>query len=213
MTNKLKNKLIRILGKFKKRKLKCKNFTIISNNCFGGVVYRNNALEYMSPTCGMFIMPKDYIKFIYNLKEYLEYELKEVKLEDSIHKEYLKEIDYPGIICKLNDIEIMFLHYKDFEEVKQKWERRSKRINFEKIIYKFNDQNYCTYDDLLKFEEFKAENKLCFTDKKYDNINSIIFTEFEKDGYILNDSKEKIYKKYIDMYKYINERFGVNEKN
>lgn len=210
---KLKTKLIHILGIFKRKKLKCKNFTIISNNCFAGVFYRNNALEYMSPTCGMFIMPEDYIKFIYNLKKYLNFELKEIKLDESNYKEYLGKIKYTGTIGKLNDIEIMFLHYKNFEEAKQKWERRSKRINFNNIIYKFNDQNNCTYEELEKFEKFEAKNKLCFTAKRYNNINSIVFTEFEKDGHVVNDSKEKIYKKYIDMYKYINERFGVNEKN
>ena len=209
----IKSLYFKITGSIKKRKLKCKNFTIISNNCFGGVFYRNNNLEYMSPTCGLFIMPKDYIKFIYNLKEYLKLELVEIQYSQSKYYEYLKQIKYSGTIGKLNDIEIMFLHYDDFNEAKQKWDRRKKRINYYNIIYKFNDQNGCTYEDLAMFENFEAKNKLCFTAKKYDKINSIVFLQYEKSGYLANDTSERIYKKYIDMYKYINERFGVNGKN
>ncbi len=209
LQKKLKTKLIHIIGKYKQKKLKCKDFTIISNNCFAGVFYRNNALEYKSPTCGLFIMPKDYIKFIYNLKSYLNIELKEISLEESNYSSYLKEINYKGTIGRLDDIEIMFLHYKDFKEASKKWERRKNRINYDKIIYKFNDQNGCTYDDLLMFYNFDAKNKLLFTAKRYDDLeNAIIFSEFENDGYVLNDSKESIYSKYIDMYQYINERFG-----
>ena len=206
--NSIKNDFYHFLGFFKKRKLKCKNFTIISNNCFGGVFYRNNALEYLSPTCGLFIMPKDYIKFIYSMDSYLNIDLVEISIDESSYSDYLKSINYKGTIGKIDDIEIMFMHYNSFKEAKEKWVRRSKRINYNRIIYKFNDQNNCTYDDLLAFQKFPAKNKLCFTAKKYKNVDSIVFSEFQNDGYVINDSKEKIFKKYIDMYKYINERFG-----
>lgn len=204
----LKTKFIHFLGIFKQKKLKCKQFTIISNNCFAGVFYRNNNLAYMSPTCGLFIMPKDYIQFIYHIKEYAKIEPIQIEIEESKYSNYLKSIDYKGTIGKLNDIEIMFLHYSDFQEAKSKWVRRMNRIYYDKIIYKFNDQNGCTYEELLKFEQFPAENKICFTAREYEGINSIVFHEFEKIGYVENDTKEKIFTKYINMYDYINERFG-----
>jgi uncharacterized protein (DUF1919 family) len=201
---KLKDKLIRFFGNFKRRKFKFTNFTIIANNCFAGIIYRNNNIPYQSPTCGLFIMPDDYIKFIYNLKKYLSKEMQQISINDSKYKEYLETINYSGTIGKIDDIEVMFLHYKDFEEAKNKWYKRAERINYDKIIYKFNDQNNCTYDNLKDFQSFKAKNKLCFTAKKYNGVDSIIFEEFEKDGYVKNDTKEKIFKKYINIYDYIN---------
>lgn len=203
----LKKKYFKYTGIIKRNKIKNKKFTIISNNCFAGIVYRNNAIEYQSPTCGLFIMPDDYIKFIYNLKHYLNIDkFNKISINESKHSDYLRKIKYNGIIGKLDDIEIMFLHYKTFEEAVEKWNRRKQRINYENIIYKFNDQNQCTYAQLEMFNDFKEKNKLLFTAKKYDNIDSIQFKEFEKYDYVLNDSKEKIYKKYIDIYKYLNER-------
>ena len=65
------NKFFRLtFAKKRNKKLKNKNFTIISNNCWGGMIYESYNLRKDSPTIGLFIMPKDYIKFIKNLKKY-----------------------------------------------------------------------------------------------------------------------------------------------
>ncbi len=202
----------KIVGKWKCRKLKHSDFTIISNNCFGGIIYRNNALPYRTPTAGLFFMANDYILFIYHMQTYLEQDLVEIKIEDSKYYEYLKKIDYQAPIGKLGDIEIMFLHYSTFQEAKEKWDRRKKRINYDKIIYKFSDQNECTYENLIQFQQFPAKNKLCFTAKEYKNVDSIVFGEYESLGYVENDTKEKIFKKYINIYDYVNERFEENNE-
>ena len=202
MNKKITDLYYNIVGPLKRIKIKNKSFTIISNNCFAGIIYRNNKLPYQSPTCGLYIMPDDYIKFIYNMKEYLNRNLVEINKNQSKYSNRLN--DYYGVIGRIDDIEIMFLHYKDFKEAKEKWDRRKTRINYNRIIYKFNDQNGCTLQNLRDFNNFDAKNKLCFTAKKYEDIDSIVFDEFEKEGYVVNDSKESIYSKYIDMYRYIN---------
>lgn len=202
---KFKDLYFKISGEIKKRKLKNKDFTIISNNCFGGIIYRNNHLPYKSPTCGLFFMAPEYIKFIYNIKKYTsEVEIKKIDINKSKYSEYLKEYNYDGIIGKIDDLEICFLHYEDINEINDKWNRRSKRINWDNIIYKFNDQNLCTYKELEKFDKFNAKNKICFTSKQYENINTIQLKQYENEPYVKSDTKESDYKKYIDIYKYIN---------
>lgn len=52
--------------------LKNRDFTIISNNCWGGHVYRYFNLPYQSPTVGLFIVSKDYIKLLKNFVFYME---------------------------------------------------------------------------------------------------------------------------------------------
>ena len=150
----------------------------------------------------MFFIGEEYIKFIYNLKYYINSELTFITIEDSKYKDYLKKIKYSGIIGKVDDVEICFLHYKSEREAYDKWNRRKKRINWDNILYKFNDQNNCTYNDLKKFEEFSAKNKICFTAKKYDEFKTIQLKEYEKYDYVLDDIKK--YKKYVNIYKYIN---------
>lgn len=204
MKEKLKKIYFKITGKIKQRKFKYKDFTIISNNCFGGIVYRNNDIPYNTPTAGLFFMADDYIKFIYNMKEYLNMDLVEIKLKNSKHYKYLNSINYSAPIGKLGDVEIMFLHYPTFAEAKEKWERRKKRINYDKIIYKFCEQNECMYEHLKKFDEFKADNKICFTYNNYPELNTIQFKEFENDPKSFSDVVEKIFKKYINIYDYVN---------
>lgn len=197
------------IGRINNSRIKNKELTIISNNCWGGIFYRNNNLKYLSPTLGMFFIGSEYIKFIYNLKHYMECDLNFIKVEDSKYSDYLKKIQYKGLIGKLEDIEICFLHYKSEEEALKKWNRRKARINYNNILYKFNDQNLCTYHDLEMFEKFEAKNKILFTAKKYPNINSIQIKKYEKYEYVLEDIKS--YKKYVNIYKFLNENMKHEE--
>ena len=45
---------IPLTGKWRGRKLKNRDFTIISNNCWGGTVYEAHNLQKQSPTVGLF---------------------------------------------------------------------------------------------------------------------------------------------------------------
>lgn len=157
------------LSTIRRKKLQISSFTIISNNCWGGMIYESYNLVKQSPTIGMFFFPSDYIKFISNLKFYIESPLKQISLDESKWKTYLIDNNY-NINCpivKLNDVELFCLHYKSFDEVVDKWQRRCNRINWNKIIYKFNDQNGCTETDLKKFIQLPFENKIFFTCKDW----------------------------------------------
>lgn len=152
----------RFFSNFRKRRLENTDFTIISNNCLGGMIYESYAIKKNSPTVGAFFMAEDYIKFVSNMKEYISYELKFIDPENSRYKSILKKDkrfgQYP--IGKLNDIEIMFLYYENEKDAKEKWDRRCKRINWNKLIFKFNDQNLCTEKDVLAFSKLPYKNKL-----------------------------------------------------
>ena len=55
--------------------LKNKDFTIISHNCVGGVIYHDLGLKFNTPTINLFFMAKDFIKFCNNLIHYLNCEM------------------------------------------------------------------------------------------------------------------------------------------
>ena len=59
------------LANYRKKQLKSTNFTIISNNCWGGMIYESYNLPKESPTVGMFFIAKDYIEFLSDLKGYV----------------------------------------------------------------------------------------------------------------------------------------------
>lgn len=59
------------LANYRKKQLKYTDFTIISNNCWGGMIYESYNLPKESPTVGMFFMAKDYIEFLSDLRGYI----------------------------------------------------------------------------------------------------------------------------------------------
>jgi len=136
-------------------------------------------------------MPDDYLRFIDKLEYYInDCRLEFIKPKESKHYKELNSHNrfgqYP--IGVLGDVEIFFVHYKNEEEAREKWERRAKRINWDNLIIKFNDQNGCTEQQLNDFNNcMKYKKMICFTAKKYPGKYNVHMWEFKKDGYVVDD--------------------------
>lgn len=205
------------------KKLLNKDFTIISNNCWGGMIYESYNLQKQSPTVGLFFMAHDYISFLSKLKEYIyNSKLDFISSEQSKWQKEMKIYgddrfgSYP--IGKLTldngeSIEIFFLHYHSEQEAREKWNRRCERINWERLLIKFNDQNGCTEEDIEKFTQLDYKNKCFFTVKKWnqeDKWKSILKENYCRiNQFPSSDSIRASYEpfwksKYIDIPKLIN---------
>lgn len=74
--------------------------------------------------------------------------------------------DYP--VCSLGNgvnidrIELHFLHYSDYEECAEKWRDRCDRIQWDRILLLFTDQNHCTLNDIENFLKVPDYPKLLF---------------------------------------------------
>ena len=158
LCNKLEKKIfIPLFKKHRKTRLKYDDFTIISNNCWGGCCYEYFGMQKLSPTIGAYFFADDYVKFCSDLKYYFSQQLKIISVSDSSHYEAIKkQNNAKAIIGKLDDVEIIFLHYADEKTVLEKWNRRVKRINWDRLILKFSYQNECN-DELVK-EFLKIED-------------------------------------------------------
>lgn len=178
------------------------NFTIISNNCWAGHVYRYYNLPYNTPTVGLFFFSEDYIKFIYNLRYYVSLDIKFISVNDSKYKDVLSKRGHVNVpIGILDDIEIIFLHYKDETEAYNKWMRRKKRINFDNIYYKMSEMNLCSVEHLKKFDEFKVNKKILFVTKDYGLKSQLIFKDYINQTEISNDTTN--FKKYISLRNFL----------
>lgn len=202
--NRIKRK---VFAKKRNKLLKNTDFTIISNNCWGGMIYDSYNLPKLSPTVGLFFMAKDYIKFVSNLKCYLEMSLEFIDFSESKYRdsEFFKDIqiDYP--IGRLGDVELFFMHYHSKEEALEKWNRRKKRVNYDNLIVKFNDSNLCTEEELTLFDRLPIQKKCCFTVKEYPALKSVIKIKVPKSHKSIKASYEPFGKNpYIDLEKMIN---------
>lgn len=137
-----------------------KNFVIVSNNCWGGALYRWYKRSYNTPFVGLFLYGPCYMKLLSNFHYYMSLDLKFVKSS----KYPDREVTYP--VALLGDIEIHFTHYKNEEEAKTKWERRTKRMLQEKKLdnyfFKICDRERVTKKHLLDFHELPYKNKVSF---------------------------------------------------
>ena len=152
------------ISKKYKKNIKNKDCSIISMNCIGGVVSHELGLRFNSPTVNLWFEPRDYIKFLSNLEFYL------FGCEIEIDEQYTKEYSYP--VGKLDDIHIYFTHYESFEQAKQKWNQRLKRLNLDNIYIIMVQKDGCTKQDILSFDKLKYKHKVIFTATEYPWCNS-----------------------------------------
>ncbi|MCF8002344.1 MAG: DUF1919 domain-containing protein [Halanaerobiales bacterium] len=198
-----------ITAKIRQAKLNNKNFTIISNNCWGGVCYEYFGLRKASPTIGMYIFSHDYIKFLKDLKKYLRKKIIFIDYKESKYKDILEKRGHTNVpIGLLEDVEIIFLHYPNNEIAKKKWYRRVKRVNYDNLIIKYSNQNQSSYKDILEFSKLKYKNKVFFLSKFINDFpDAIYYPEFKDAPELMNDTY--IWNKYIDIFSIIN---GLSKK-
>lgn len=148
----------------KNRKLLAnKDVSIISSNCTGGVIAHELGIGFASPTVNMFIQPADYIKFCKNIRYYL-----------SIEPIQIKENGLPYPVALIEDIKVFCVHYKSFDEFKEKWNARRLRCNYDNMAFIMSERDGCTYDDILQFDKLDLKKKVVFVSKDMPEIKSSI---------------------------------------
>ena len=150
-------------------KLQNKDFSIISQNCIGGVFYHDMGLRFTSPTINLYFTCPDFVKFVLKLDYYLSFTPRMTWGEE-----------YP--IGYLDDVAIYFQHYKSCSEAVKKWEERKQRINWNKIVVLCSDMEKFSEE---VFSEWKTISfpKLLFTAIHHDDdITELYFSEYEQRG-------------------------------
>lgn len=201
---------IPMTAKWRSKQLLVRDFTIISNNCWGGTIYESYGMQKKTPFVGMFIMPKDYLALAKNLAYYLDQPLHFINAEESKWCNKLKNKSNWGtyLIGKLDDIELHMLHYHDEALARKKWSERVKRVNFDKLVFKFNDQNDCIPQYIEEFMNLTLLNKLCFVASEQLRVTKEVILIKQPIEYTdgIKASWEPYGKSsYVDMTMYLNQ--------
>lgn len=165
-------------AKTKIRQLKCRrglrnrDFTIISNNCWGGLISEKYGLRKNSPTCGLLILGEDYLRFCGNLREYLQQKLTFISWEDAKHHGMFPGQRFP--VAMLGDIEIYFMHYPDEQISAEKWYRRCKRVNWDNLIFKISERETFTPELIGRFAQLDLPNHLIFASQQYSDDTIVV---------------------------------------
>ena len=172
----IKNKLTRQRNRMRiidaRKKLQKKGFTIISQNCIGGVFYNDMKKQFMSPTINLYFPALDFLTFVNDLDHYLSVPLV---------MEWKEQ--YP--IGHLDQLTIYFQHYDTCTEALEAWERRKKRILHDQIIVLATDRDgfkdeYMSLWDQIKF------TKILFSSKKRTGEGVLYYKKWRKQGEVGN---------------------------
>ena len=191
MDSPIKDTVIRLKAPLVRRGLVNRDFSILANNCWGGIVSRDRHLPYNSPTCGTYFFSKDYLRFLSDVRRYLAMEPEQVPAAKSRYADEVTALHGEDVVIgRLGDVEIVMLHYPTFSEAKEKWERRTARIRWDNLLVKYSDQNG------FEPEDFETFRKLPFTNKLFLTTNPNYASEFTKvipdrwgEGYAVDDIK------------------------
>lgn len=170
--------------------------TIISDDCWGGFVYHMLGLPFSSPTINLWIPKASYIKFVQDIKYYLEQPLY-MKREGN-----LRERRCPQGILGEDDKQIMieFNHALSFAAAEEEWNKRKIRVNYGNIFVKMaiNGDHVYKQEYLDTFKNISYK-KICFFAGEENCQNDIPVTYLSRFGaynFIGNN------KHYIHNYSY-----------
>lgn len=150
--------------------LKNSRLSIVSNNCWGGLVYYTLGLECLSPFKNVSFADKDYIKLLQKLDHYMGCSpaFYEMCVEPNI------KTDYPVLL--LDDVKIHCNHSTDPDQAIADWVRRSRKFNWDNVLITMYTEDAEIEKSFLQLEKYKK--KICF----------VSHTSQNKDTYELNFS-------------------------
>ena len=148
--------IVSIPGFTKKKydKLRKSRLSIVSMNCFGGVVSHTLGLPFLSPFINMFFSEKDFLKILKNFASYMHSDFNFVRMdyEQNLKRNYPVFAYDDGVVLNMN-------HYTNVDDAKKKWHERCERINYYNILVVM----YTEDEEILKeFDSLPFSKKICF---------------------------------------------------
>ena len=184
-------------------KNKNKDFTLVCQNCLGGLIYSVLDLPFTSPTINLYIEDENFVKLANDPVRYLSIPA-EPYIEE-FHDPVDPSVVFPKI--KVDDIEICCLHYKSCAEAVDAWERRRKRANLSNIYIIGNSWNCHENEDLIRQVAAAPYPSVVFTLKEMDIPGTIKlpgdFWKTDRRGIVrpnITDEKPGTHKRYFEEF-------------
>jgi uncharacterized protein (DUF1919 family) len=167
-------------------RVRSRDFTIISNDCFGGMAYEELGMRYESPFVGLFMVPEDYVRLLRRLRDSVE---GPIRFRAESRRQQLNtwraetQRNYPiGVIGE--EVELHFVHYRDAATAESKWCRRVARIHWDNLRVKMGWHEHPRIEELLReFDAMPYESKLIIAPHAIARTTSCIaLRDFTTDG-------------------------------
>lgn len=192
----------KLVWKMKRKKLKNKTFTIISDNCMGGFLYHDLGIDFNTPFINGSFVPEDYMKLLKDWNKYIDEPLSFI--ED-------KSVNCP--VAMIGDIKYKFTHYKTEKQAKMIWRIGKKKLNMDNAFYIMTEKQGCTMELMREFDALPYKNKVILTHKPYPEIKCAHYIKgFEEynhclvvSDYVKGQIFGRRYYDYFDFLKWFND--------
>jgi len=172
-------------------RLKNRDFTLFSNDCWGAEVYKHFNLPFNTPFIGLMVMGPCYLRLLKQARHYMSQPL---TFQSQSRYEAINTLRagwkhrFP-IATLGNDkgadhsVEIQLLHYHSEAEALEKWNRRCARINWDNLFLKFDgSKDFATSALVREFDQL-PHSHLTLLREPLDGIASaIVVPEYVTDG-------------------------------
>lgn len=184
----------------RREKLENQSPTIIASDCFGGIAYHNLGLPFRSPTINLCFAHEEFPVFVRNLRGYLAAEL--VRVDDPSVPYPVGELEYGG-----RRVRIRFMHYKSFDEARDKWNERKGRVDFSNI-YIIQTIPTATEEMIRTFDALPYRNKMLITGRNLtgsENVwtHPVFLKEKYRTGEFLEYKSAFALERYMDEIDYV----------
>lgn len=187
----------------KQKRLKNTTPSIICNNCICGLIYSDLNLPFYSPTIDVLILSDDYFRFVNHLEHYITCVPEQI---------FLEGISYPVGVLRYADEQVIlrFMHDASFEAAKEKWVRRSARVDLNNLYIVYCNPGVRLRRKSHLYQEFK---KIKYPNKRmivklrlffdYEVIMCPRFALYSKGRNIMSYPTTLSKKRFMDDFDYV----------
>jgi len=180
-----------------------REFTVISNDCWGQALYDEYGLPMQTPLNGAGMYADCFIRFLGDIEGYLSSPLQFVGNSRHLALGRVRNQRWPWPIAVLrDDVEVHFLHHRTEEACRRVWEAGCEKLNFKRIAVKFSaDKDGATEEHIKQFDAMPFERKLLISRHEHPSVPCAVQTP----NYVINGAvmfRRSI--KYFDCTHWLN---------
>lgn len=168
--------------------LEHREFTVLSNDCWGQALYEGYGLPCQTPLAGSGMHADCFLRFLGNIEGYLRSPLRFIpETRYTAVKRLRSQREAQNGLWPIallgEDVEVHFLHYRREDEARRAWNAGCELLNLKRIAVKFSaDKDGATQEHVERFAALPFERKLLISRQSLPEIACAVQTP----DYVIN---------------------------
>jgi uncharacterized protein (DUF1919 family) len=159
-----------------RRRLRNESFSIVSDDCWGGEIYRLTGAKVMSPFVGLGVPMPCFLKILRDLPRAMASDLVQIDTSryDEVERSRERLGPFPmGLLADV-DAEILFLHYPSWDVAYRRWMRRRERVDLANPFVKLTRHPNRLHELQEEFARLPYQRKVVVSEARVPSVNTWI---------------------------------------